>query len=74
MKCALFNGFASSALAGTVGACVGKNLVMREKRDCCGGGGRFRMDFPGTGRVTADEEGGPDVPNDEEEAIDDVRD
>jgi len=31
------------------------------------------MDFPGTGMVTADEEGGPDVPNDEE-AIDDVGD
>jgi len=45
---------------------------MREKRDCCAGGGRLRMDFPGTCMVTADEEGGQDVPNDEEEVIGDV--
>ena len=29
----------------------------REKKDCCGGGGRLRMDFPGVGIVTADDEG-----------------
>ena len=39
---------------------------MREKRDCWAGGGRFRMDFPGIGIVTADEEGGQDVPDDDE--------
>lgn len=30
---------------------------MREKNDWFGGGGRFRIDLPGVGIVTADEEG-----------------
>jgi hypothetical protein len=45
---------------------------MREKSDCCAGGGFFRIDFPGTGMVTADDEGGHDEPDDEDEAIEDV--
>jgi hypothetical protein len=35
---------------------VGRNLERREKMDCWGGGGRLRIDFPGVGIVTADEE------------------
>ena len=30
---------------------------MREKKDCCGGGGFFSIDFPGVGIVTAEDEG-----------------
>jgi hypothetical protein len=30
---------------------------MREKRDCCETCGRFNIDFPGIGMVTAEEEG-----------------
>ena len=30
---------------------------MREKKPCVGGGGFFRIDRPGVGIVTADEEG-----------------
>ena len=38
--------------------CVGRSLESRasEKNDCCGGGGRFKMDLPGMGIVTADDE------------------
>lgn len=31
-----------------------------EKNECCVGGGRFRIDFPGLGSVTADDEGDVD--------------
>lgn len=31
--------------------------LARKKNDCCGGGGRLRIDLPGVGMVTADEEG-----------------
>lgn len=39
--------------------CVGKRRDNRdrEKKDCCGGGGFFRIDFPGRGSVTADDDG-----------------
>lgn len=30
---------------------------MREKSDCWAGGGRFNIDFPGIGIVTADDDG-----------------
>lgn len=30
---------------------------MRERSDCCVGGGRFRIDFPGIWMVTADDDG-----------------
>ncbi len=66
-KCALFK---LSSLAGLVvvafveeaegdGACEGNNRDNRdnEKNDCWGGGGRFRIDFPGLGSVTADDDG-----------------
>lgn len=36
---------------------VGRNLENREKKDCWVGGGRLRMERPGTGIVTADDEG-----------------
>jgi hypothetical protein len=36
---------------------VGRNFEMREKKDCWVGGGRLRIDFPGVGIVTAEEEG-----------------
>lgn len=32
----------------------------REKKECCGGGGFLRMDLPGRGRVTAEDEGDGD--------------
>ena len=32
-------------------------MLMREKKPCVGGGGFFRIDRPGVGIVTADEEG-----------------
>jgi hypothetical protein len=34
---------------------------MREKRDWAVGGGFFRIDFPGMGMVTAEEDGEPDA-------------
>lgn len=40
--------------------------MIREKRDCCGGGGRLRIDFPGMGMVTAEEDGGQDEMDGEE--------
>jgi hypothetical protein len=39
---------------------VGRNLEKREKKDCGVGGGRLRIDFPGVGIVTAEEEGAQD--------------
>jgi hypothetical protein len=46
--------------AAAVGCCVGRSLERRakevERKDCGGGGGRLRIDLPGTGIVTADEE------------------
>lgn len=69
MKWALFKGFVSSLSVAFGWVCVGKNLVIRENRVCCWGGGRFKMDFPGTGMVTADDEGGHDDPEDEDAAI-----
>lgn len=47
--------------------------MIREKRDCCGGGGRFRIDLPGVAMVIADDEGGQEkLDDDDEAAIDDV--
>jgi hypothetical protein len=61
IKCARFSAFASPSapFSGTGGA-AGRSLDSRasEKKDCCGGGGRLRMDFPGTGIVTAEDEAG----------------
>ena len=38
---------------------LGRSFESRvsEKKDCCGGGGFFKMDFPGVGIVTADDDG-----------------
>ena len=59
MKCARLS-VLDSSLPPPLGCCVcdGKSLESRarEKNDCCGGGGRFKMDFPGVGMVTADDE------------------
>jgi hypothetical protein len=41
---------------------------MRENRDGCWGGGRFRIDFPGVVMVIADDEGGQEELEDEDEA------
>lgn len=46
---------------------------MREKRDGCWGGGRFRIDFPGVVIVIADDEGEQEELEDDEAAIDDVQ-
>lgn len=39
--------------------CVGRRRESREseKNDCCGGGGFLRIDFPGRGMITADDDG-----------------
>jgi len=57
IKWALLSGFVSSALAGGDWVCVGKKREIREKSEDCGGGGRLRMDLPGIGMVTADDDG-----------------
>lgn len=58
MKCALLSVLPSSLLSlATLVFCVGRNLERRPKRVCGGGGGRFNIDFPGVGIVTADDEG-----------------
>jgi len=73
MKCALFKGLISSSfVAGVCAAWVGRNRVIREKSDGCAGGGRFRIDFPGTGIVTADEDGGHDEPEDVDVDVEDI--
>lgn len=49
----------ASSLVVTFGwFCVGRSLESRasEKNDCWGGGGRFKIDLPGVGIVTADDE------------------
>lgn len=56
MKCALFSGLLASSETGAVG-CVGKKPLMRLMMPVCVGGGRLRMDFPGIGIVTAEDEG-----------------
>lgn len=59
MKCALLSVLDSSSvvpLAGTFW--FGRSFVKRENRDWGGGGGRFRIDFPGVGIVTAEEDAG----------------
>ena len=37
---------------------MGRSLESRasEKKGCCGGGGRFKIDLPGIGMVTADDD------------------
>jgi hypothetical protein len=57
MKCARFSVF--SSLQSDAGFCVGRSLesLPSEKNDCGGGGGFLRIDFPGVGIVTADDEG-----------------
>jgi len=42
---------------------------MREKRPCWGGGGFLRMDLPGMGMVTADEEGDEDDDRDDDDMV-----
>ena len=54
MKCALFNGWSVVPCGLSVGR---KRVVIREKRLCCGAGARLRIDFPGVGMTTAEEEG-----------------
>ena len=61
MKCALFKGLEFSLASGTVWLGVGRNLVKREKRDCGAGAGGLRIDFPGIGMVTAEEDGEHDA-------------
>lgn len=39
------------------GDCVGRKPLIRENIPVCVGGGRFKIDLPGIGMVTADEEG-----------------
>jgi hypothetical protein len=67
MKWALFRGFSSSLVGDGAGVCVGRNLVIRENNEGCWGGGFFKIDFPGTGSIIADDEGGPEVPTEEED-------
>jgi hypothetical protein len=62
MKWALLRGLVSSLEVVEFG--VGRNLVIRERREGCTTGGRLRIDLPGIGMVTADEEG----EHDDEEA------
>ena len=60
MKCALLNALVSSLPSADTGEFwLGRSLESRvsEKKDCCGGGGFFKMDFPGVGIVTADDDG-----------------
>lgn len=44
---------------------------MREKSDCWVGGGRLRIDFPGIGMVTAEDDGEQDEFDDEEAMLED---
>jgi len=69
MKWALFRGFSSSLVGGGAEVWVGRNLVIRENNEGCWGGGFFKIDFPGTGIMTADDEGGPEAPTDEEDIV-----
>lgn len=66
MKWALLRGFSSSMLCGAE-FCAGRSLVIRENNEGCCGGGFFKIDFPGTGIITAEDEGGPEVPPEEED-------
>jgi hypothetical protein len=45
---------------------------MRENKDGCWGGGRFRIDFPGAVMVIADDEGGQEELEDDDEADADI--
>ena len=67
MKWALLRGFSSSLAWGEADVWVGRNLVIRENNEGCWGGGFFNIDFPGTGSMTADDEGGPEEPTEEED-------
>ena len=42
--------------------------MIRENKDGCWGGGRFRIDFPGVVMVNADDEGGQEELEDDDEA------
>ena len=64
MKCALFSGLWAPSETGEVGW-VGKKPLMRLRMPVCVGGGRLRIDFPGIGIVTAEDEG----EHEEEEAM-----
>jgi hypothetical protein len=57
MKWARFRGLDSSTAGGWDWLGDGRNLVMREKMDGWAGGGFFKMDFPGIGIVTAEDDG-----------------
>jgi hypothetical protein len=41
--------------------------VIRENNEGCWGGGFFKIDFPGTEIITADDEGGPEAPREDED-------
>jgi len=62
IKCARLSGRFSSCVACELEppdielTLVGRNLESRENRDGWDEGGRLRMDFPGVGIVTAEEE------------------
>ena len=56
MKCALFSGLWASSETCAVGW-VGKKPLMRLRMPVWVGGGRLRIDFPGIGIVTAEDEG-----------------
>jgi hypothetical protein len=68
MKWALFKGFASSMGVACGWVCVGRNLVILEKMDAWACGGRFRIDFPATGIVTADDDGEHDDVDEDDDA------
>lgn len=55
MKWARLSGLMSSE--GDTEGWVGRNPLMRLRMPVWAGGGRLRMDLPGTGIVTADEDG-----------------
>jgi len=55
MKWARLRGFESSTLE--AGDWVGRKPLIRERMPVWVGGGRFKIDLPGIGMVTADEEG-----------------
>ena len=57
MKWARLRALASSPVVSCGWVWVGRNFEIREKKDCCAGGGRLRIDLPGVGIVTAEEEG-----------------
>ena len=68
MKCARFRLRAPSS-SGGAGAAEGRSLERRERKDGAGGGGFLRMDLPGTGMVTADDDAEHDDTDDPDDDI-----